>query len=157
MLQVIKSFFERRVAPAVTRADDVTAEHAYQLATGALLVEMSRADDEVTEEERAAVMGAMRRAFELSPEETDELVRLAEQEADRATSLYDFTRLINEQFSPQQKERIIELMWRVAFADGDLDKYEEHLVRKIADLLYVPHRVFIASKYRAQAKPQRDH
>ena len=152
MLATIQRFFEGRIAPAVTHGTDAAAEHGYQLATAALLVEMSRADAQVREEERVAITAAVQRAFELSAEETDELMQLAEGEADKATSLYEFTRLINENFSPQQKAHVVELLWRVAFADGEVDKYEEHLVRKIADLIYVPHRVFIQVKHRVQAE-----
>jgi uncharacterized tellurite resistance protein B-like protein len=152
MLETIQRFFESRIAPAVADGVDATAEHGYQLATAALLVEMSKADSQVKEEERVAITNAVRRAFSLSPEETDELMELAEQEADKATSLYQFTRLINETFSPQQKAHVVELLWQVAFADGEVDKYEEHLVRKIADLIYVPHRVFIQAKHRVQGE-----
>lgn len=128
-------------------ASSQEAEPAYQLATAALLVEMARADYDVKQEERLSVTAAIQKAFGLSATETDELVRLAELEAEHATSLYEFTSLINTHFSAEQKRRVVELLWRVAFADGHLDKYEEHLVRKVADLIYVPHRTFIQAKH----------
>ena len=152
MLETIQRFFDTRIAPAVADRVEATAEHGYQLATAALLVEMSKADAEVKEEERTAITSAVQRAFRLSSAQTDELMRLAEEEAEKATSLYEFTRLINEHFSPQQKAHVVELLWQVAFADGDVDKYEEHLVRKIANLIYVPHRAFIQAKHKVQAK-----
>lgn len=152
MLETIQRFFDSRIAPAVADRVEATAEHGYQLATAALLVEMSKADAEVKEEERTAITSAVQRAFRLSSAQTDELMRLAEEEAEKATSLYEFTRLINEHFSPQQKAHVVELLWQVAFADGDVDKYEEHLVRKIANLIYVPHRAFIQAKHKVQAK-----
>lgn len=148
MLEHIQKFFETRIAPMMRDATSADAEPAYQLATAALLVEMTRADYEVKDEERQSVTKAIQRAFGLSAKETDELVRLAESEADNATSLYEFTSLINAHFSPEQKQRVVELLWRVAFADGELDKYEEHLVRKVADLIYVPHRQFILAKHK---------
>lgn len=152
MLQAIQKFFEAHIAPAADESTDA-AEHAYKLATAALLIEMTRADYEVQDTERQAVMQVIQRTFDLTSEETDELVRLAEMEADTATSLYDFTSLINAHFSQAQKEHVVELLWQVAFADGKLDKYEEHLVRKIADLIYVPHRAFIQAKHKVQESP----
>jgi len=157
MLSRIQQFFERRIAGATADGGEHGAahEHALELATAALLIEMSRADDEVKEVEVSAVAAAIHRAFDLDHEATRELIRMAEQEADRATSLYEFTRLINDHFDSRQKERVVELLWHVAFADGEIDKYEEHLVRRIADLIYVPHLAFIRAKHRAHERWQR--
>ncbi|MGD8559291.1 MAG: TerB family tellurite resistance protein, partial [Gammaproteobacteria bacterium] len=69
-----------------------------------------------------------------------------------ATCYYEFTSLINDEFTPADKAQIIELMWQVAYADDELEKYEEALVRKIADLLYVPHTQFIAAKHRVKSQ-----
>jgi len=151
MIESIRRFFERRIAEP-TAAAGGDSERGYQLATAALLIEMSRADYEVKAVERSAVTQAVRRAFDLEAEETAELIALAEQQADRATSLYEFTRLINEHFDRRQKERVVELLWHVAFADGEIDKYEEHLVRKIADLIYVPHVAFVRARYHAEQR-----
>ena len=152
MLQAIQRFFETHIAPPGNEADQGKAEHSYQLATAALLIEMSRADYEVKQAERLSIMEAIQRAFRLPPEETQELLRLAELEAEKSTSLHEFTSLINGHFSPEQKQHVVELLWQVAYADAQLDKYEEHLVRKIADLLYVPHKGFIQAKHKVQAR-----
>ena len=152
MLQAIQSFFETRIASIARGAGSEDTEHSYRLATAALLVEMSRADRHVKNEELLAVTGAIRRAFELSAAETDELVRLAEVEADAATSLHEFVSLINGHLSASQKQHVVELLWQVAFADGELDKYEEHLVRRIAGLIHVPHREFLQAKHRVQER-----
>ena len=92
--------------------------------------------------------------FGLSGDETRELTELADQEATEAASLYQFTGLINEHFTPEQKVSVVEMLWQVAYADGSLDPYEEALVRKIADLIYVPHREFIQAKHRIQESVQ---
>ena len=111
---------------------------------------MMRADYEVRPAEREAVLRALGAAFDdLSADETRDLLARAEERADDATSLYEFTRFINDRLDHGQKAHIVELLWRVAYADGDLDKYEEHLVRRIADLIHVPHSVFIRMKHRA--------
>lgn len=127
-------------------------EHALRLATAALLVEMTRADFHVESEERTAVHNALRRVFGLSAEETAELVELAEQDASGASSLFQFTHLIDTHFSPKRKAYVVEMLWRVAFADGVMDKYEEYLVRKVADLLHVSHQDFLQTKHRVQAE-----
>jgi uncharacterized tellurite resistance protein B-like protein len=149
MFSSIKRFFDANVMAATSAASPAEQEHAYQLATAALLIEMTRADHDVKGVERTAVGQALERAFELDSSETEELLTLAEQEADAATSLYEFTRLINRHFDPKQKEHIVELLWHVALADGEIDKYEDHLVRKVADLIYVPHLSFIRAKHNA--------
>ncbi len=152
MLSAIRQFFETHIAELSSDPDPQEREHAHRLATAALLIEMTRADHEVKAIERDAVTRAIDKAFGLPPEETRELVALAELEADQATSLYEFTRLINQHFSHQDKGHIVELLWEVAYADGELDKYEEHLVRKLADLIHVPHSTFIRAKHRAREK-----
>ncbi len=150
MLTTIREFFERHLAPG--QQSEGEKEHALKLATAALLMEMTRMDHEVLDAERQRVELAVRGKFGLSEEEGRALVELAEQELDSATDYHQFTSLINRHFTPEQKQRMIELLWEVAYADGELDTYEEHLVRKIAELLYVPHHAFIAAKLKS--KPQ---
>ena len=86
----------------------------------------------------------------LDEQEVSALIVEAQACADEATSLHEFTRLINEQLTDAQKYHVIELLWQFGFADGAIDKYEEHLVRKVADLLYVRHSEFIRAKLSAQ-------
>ena len=154
MLRTIQEFFETHLVRVVEDASPDEVEHEYQLAVAALLIEMSRADFDPKAVERSAVTNAVERAFNLSPEETKDLIRLAEAEADHATSLYEFTRLINAQLTAEQKCHVIELLWRVAFADGKVDRYEEYLVRKVADLIYVPHSAFIQTKHQVQQETE---
>ncbi len=152
MFASIKRFFDANLTAATEARNPVDQERAYQLATAALLIEMTRADHDVKSVERNAVTQAVQRAFELDESQTEELLALAEQEADTATSLYEFTRLINRHFNAKQKEHIVELLWHVALADGEIDKYEDHLVRKVADLIYVPHLSFIRAKHNAMKR-----
>jgi len=147
MLNAIREFFESHLAAPAERGDE---RHTIELATAALLVEVVRFDRDVEPAEREAVLRAVNAKFGLSGEEAAALVRLAEEEARQATDYYQFTSLINKRFSPEQKARVIEHMWRVAYADAELSAYEQHTIRKIADLLYVPHRAYIAAKLRAR-------
>ncbi len=149
MFDSIKRFFDANVAAATEANSPAEQEHAYQLAAAALLIEMTRADHDVKGIEREAVAHAVQRTFELDSSESQELLALAERQADQATSLYEFTQLINRHFDPEQKEHFVELLWHVALVDGEIDKYEEHLVRRVADLIHVPHRSYIRAKHHA--------
>lgn len=145
MLDALKRFFE-------TRFDDdgsPDAHNAVELATAALLVEMQRADDVIDERDERAIRDLLARHFHLDDEAVDRLVALANERADRSVSLHEFTRLIHARFDVAQKTTIVEMLWRVAFADGRVDAHEEHLVRKVADLLYLPQSAFIKAKERA--------
>lgn len=152
MLKAVREFFEKNVAGAIEDSREDEREHAYQLATAALLMEISRADREIHDDERDAVVRAMQKVFELDESETQTLVELAEEEAENATSLYEFTRLINDNFDHRQKQHVIEMLWQVAFADGHADEYEVHLIRRIADLIHVPHKGFIRAKLKVQSE-----
>ena len=149
MLQALARLFRPSPHELSGSAAGGDRDRACRVAGAALLVEMSRADYEVTPVERGAIERALRHVFELDPAAATELYREAERHADEATSLYEFTRLINDYFQPAEKETLIELLWCVAFAYGALDKYEEHLVRRVADLIYVSHGAFIRTKHRA--------
>lgn len=145
MLHTIQEFFRIRIESDTRAGPD---QRGLQLATAALLFEMLRADDEEHPEERRALERTLAKHFALSETETRELAELADREAADSVSLYQFTGLINTHFTPEQKVQVVEMLWQVAFADGHLDPYEEALVRKIADLIYVPHRDFIRAKHR---------
>lgn len=150
MLKGIKQFFDKHFGEEPASGED--AEHALRLATAALLIEMMRMDYEVRDAERETVMAALGRKFDLSEDETAELLRLAEEEAGQATDYYQFTSLINQGFPLERKIKVVEHLWEVAYADGELNKYEEHMVRRIAELLYVPHKDFMAAKHRVLAE-----
>jgi uncharacterized tellurite resistance protein B-like protein len=149
VLESLRQLFETKVAePAQQPGAD--RERALKLAAAALLFEIVRADATVRDEELAVMRASLQSAFDLSREETDELVRLAEQQSRSAASLYEFTSLVDAGLDAAQKKRVVELLWLVAFADGAKDAQEEHLVRKIAGLLHVPHPDFIDAKRRAR-------
>lgn len=156
MIKAVRDFFEKNVAGSIEDKSERKREHAYQLATAALLMEISRADREIDADERNAVVRAVQSAFELDSNETQTLVELAEEEAENATSLYEFTRLINDNFDHAQKQHVVEMLWRVAFADGHADEYEVHLIRRIADLIHVPHNGFIRAKLKAESERKTD-
>lgn len=147
MLAAIREFFERNLSAG---QPPERRKHTLELATATLLVEVARLDGETTAEERDAVVKAVRGRFHLGQAEADELFAIAEAEAKEATDYYQFTSLIRSRYSQEERQEIVEMLWRAAYADEALSAHEQHLVRKIADLLYVPHSAYIAAKLRAR-------
>lgn len=145
MLSAIQDYFRQKIEPDMQAGPD---QHGLQLATAALLFEMLRADDDEHPEERRTLELALQTCFALDESETRQLAQLAEREAAESVSLYQFTGLINRHFSPDEKIRVVEMLWQIAYADACLDRYEEALVRKIAELIHVPHREFMQAKHR---------
>jgi uncharacterized tellurite resistance protein B-like protein len=132
--------------PGAASADD---DHLLQLAPAVMLVEVMRADTTFEDSERAAVLAALRSKFALTADEAQRLAELAEATAQGATDLYAFTSRINERFEMPAKLRMIELMWRVAYADGQLSAHERHVMWRIADLLHIPQGAYHHARQRA--------
>lgn len=149
MIASIKDFFTQFIEPG-TRQTEADRLKALQIATAALLLEMMRMDERIAVEERDSIVATLGQQFGLDSGQLATLLDLAEQEARQATGYYQFTSLINKTCSADQKIRIIENLWQVAMSDGHLDAHELHLMRKIADLLYVGHADYVAAKQRAR-------
>lgn len=148
MIKTIKSFFDANLSKEEENPQDKI--HQTNLASAALLVEVMNSDHELDERESAAVLEVLQKTLGVTDEELHELADLAKAQAHQATSLYEFTRLINDNFEYEKKCELIENMWRVAFADEQLDKYEEHLIRRVAELIYVSHSDFIQRKLKVR-------
>ncbi len=151
MFKRLADFFDKHLLIPENN-DGSVSNHRLQLATAALLIEMTRADFEVKAEEQKKILALVTSHFKLSDDESCELVELAEEHADKAVTLHEFTSLLNEHYSYDQKVHVIELLWEIAWADGEIEKYEDYLVRKVTDLLYVKHRDFISAKLRVMDK-----
>ena len=123
---------------------------ALQEAVATILYETARADHEVKESDLQIATNSLREIFALSEQQALDLMSHAAQPHQRPTSYHPLVKLINKKFSAEQKHQLVEHMWRVAHADLEVDMYEDHLVRKIAELLYVPHNEFITAKHRAR-------
>ena len=146
MFKTIKDYFENLLDGDA--AND-KQEKTLELATAVLMIEISLADDHIDERERDEIKKQLMAGFNLNEKEISELIDLAEKEADHAVSLYEFTRLLNDTLSMDKRVEVIRNLWRVAYADSVLDKYEEYYIRKVADLLYVAHSDYIKSKHDA--------
>jgi uncharacterized tellurite resistance protein B-like protein len=151
MLRALQDLFASLApGPDATPADE---EHTLQLACAVLLVEVMRAEPDVSAAEREAVLAALRRKFSLAPDELDRLMELAEDKARTANDFFAFTSTLNDRFSQPQKVRVVELMWTVAYANGEIDASEHHIISKVAGLLHVTHGEYISAKLRAKESP----
>lgn len=147
MLEAVKAFFSDGLFNAEEKQEQ---KHALELATAALLLEVGYADFEIQDEELKIIATALKQNFKFSEQEIQSLIEAALKQHESNESLHPFVHIVNNNFSASEKVRVIETMWQVAYADRRLDKYEEHRIRKIADLLYVPHRDFIRTKLAVQ-------
>ena len=145
MIHALKSLFEH-----TPQESEETKQRSLRLAAAALMIETARADFNETRIEMTTLAQLLPAVLELEPIEVQQLVSTAEERVEDATSLYEFTQVINAGWSLDRKVQLISAMWAVAYADGDADKYEEHLIRNVADLIYVPHSNYIHCKLTAQ-------
>ncbi len=146
-LRALKSLFEAFTATAMQSPRELA--HQLQLATAVLLVEVIRAEPDIQEVERQAVMDTLRDRFALSDDEVLCLVKLAGETAKKAEDFFRFTPVINDHFNHPQKIQMIENIWRVAYSDAVLGAHEQHLISKISGLLHVTHGEYIAAKLHA--------
>ena len=147
MLNQIKLFFEHHLA---LPSPELLSEEQIQLAMVALFMEMMTMDDICQTTERSAILSLAKKCFTLTTAQAETLISSAEQKRKLAVDYFEFTSLLNKQCSLEQKIQFIQSLWKIAYADGILDPQEEYLVRKLADLLYVPHSEFIMAKLRVK-------
>jgi len=147
MPSFIESFFDAFRQPA---AEERQTEAGLRLATAALLIEMMRADAQTTDTEESELRDALRHEFDLDDQALESLIAQARSEARDAPGYYAFTSRINAAFSLEQKLRLMEYLWRVALSDGHVAPHENHLMRKLADLIHIGHGDYHAAKARAR-------
>jgi uncharacterized tellurite resistance protein B-like protein len=149
MFTSLSNFFQQHLSQDSELSSN--NEHTLELCAAVLMLEIALADSSLDKDEYEVIEKTISYHFHLDKTETKELLELASKEVDLATSLHDFTRIVNDELSTGEKTTVIELLWRVAIADNVIDKYEEYFIRKISDLLYVSHSDYIKAKHRATA------
>lgn len=147
MLKKLNDFLSTIITPTNI---DSRPEHTLQLATAVLLIEVMQSDADSASLEQAAVLNILKARFDLADAEVAQLSALGMQKANAANDFHQFTSLINRELEPAEKIRIIEYMWQVAYADRKINAHENHLMRKIAALLYITHGDYIAAKMRVK-------
>lgn len=145
MLAKIMDFFQSEFGGEAESGH--LTEEKRRLASAALLIEVAVVDHEFDQEEMAALEKILQEQFGISAEDCEQLARLAREESSESTSLYQFTQLVNEHYSMEEKFELVKGMWAIAYADGNLDKYEEYVIRKVSELIHVSHSDFIRAKH----------
>ena len=142
MLKKISNIFKKKV----TETPDEESLSSISKACSSLLIEVALSDKDFDEEEITSMKEILKTTHGISDETINELVSNAKQTVDESTSLYNYTREVNNNFSYDDKLLLLQSLWDIAYADGNVDKYEEHLIRKISDLIYISHSDFIKAK-----------
>ncbi|OUR62871.1 hypothetical protein A9Q73_09710 [Bermanella sp. 47_1433_sub80_T6] len=143
MLQCVLDWFKK------DSSEQTTDSNSPQRAAAALLLEVAYSDEEFSEQERKALPALLSKHTNLTTQECLEVISIAEQDVDTATSLHQFTHYLNEKFNLQEKINLVITLWLVALSDDKIDKYEDHMIRKIADLLHLRHSEFMQCKFKA--------
>jgi uncharacterized tellurite resistance protein B-like protein len=141
MIASIQQWFKNHL-----EIDDGDTQHTIELATAVLLYEVMRADSRFEQLEQDSYRKQIDKHFSLSEAELETLCQLSQSQAEGAADYQQFTRVINDIYSPQEKRAVLDSLWSVAYADHELSPDEDYTIRKIADLLYIPHSQFIQSK-----------
>jgi uncharacterized tellurite resistance protein B-like protein len=147
--QILDQVAQAIVGSTDDEADAAAREHALRMATAVLMIDVARADYQFDEDEFHRVLRLCESHFELSPDEAAELVNAANEKAEDLVSVQEFTHLLHNSLDERDKARIVELLWQIAYADGRLDKYEDSLILKISDLLYVNRALVMRLKHDA--------
>ena len=142
MLKSIQNIFQHRKQ----EMSDSSEIYQRELAYASLLVEVIKSDEKFDDRELAELFNVLSRKLKIHDDELHNFAELAKQKSNDSTSLFEFTREINDKYEYDEKVKLIEDLWRIAYSDGQLDKYEDYVIRKVADLIYVTHSDFIKSK-----------
>ncbi len=150
MKRIMQRFMDKYMTDPGASPQDETER--LQIATCVLLVEAAKTDEEFSSVEEDIITGILRKEFQLSQEAVKDLMEIAHAEREESVDVYEFTRLINEHYSRQEKMKIMEYIWRVIYADARLDKYEDYLAHKLGKLLRLHHHEMIDAKLKILAE-----
>ena len=130
----------------ITKKDINQFEDPIILSISILMIEVSKSDDSFDESERSQIISILQEKFNLNDNQISTVIKIADEKNEDMISLYEWTSIINETYDYKSRVGVIKSLWDVAHADGNIDKYEDYTIRKIADLLYVKHADFIRTK-----------
>ncbi len=145
MLDIVKRFFNKATAEVAKDANQNPA-HDIRVATCALFVEIARIDEKFTDTEMETILSILKEKYGLSQDHADALIAEAEKELEKSVDLWQFAKLINDNYSNEEKIEIIETLWRIVYVDGKMDRYEHYLMSKLQNLLRLSHDQLIAAK-----------
>jgi len=147
MIDLVKKFFNKYQENDADRPG-VDKSHDVRIATCALFLEMARIDGEFSDTERDHIIQVLKKDYALADAYIEELLEASEEELKGSIDLWQFTNLINQNYTLEEKIQVIEMTWRLAYADGNLDKHEDYLAHKLANLLRLNHKQLIEAKLR---------
>ena len=145
MIDVVKRFFGKAAAEVSKDANQNTA-HDIRVATCALFVEIARIDEKFTAAEMETILSILKQKYGLSQDHADALIAEAERELEKSVDLWQFTKLINANYSNEEKIKIIEILWQIVYVDGKMDQHEHYLMNKLQNLLHLTHDQLIKAK-----------
>ncbi len=151
MINLVKKFFGKSASTDPDKENKEDA-HDVRLATCALFLEMANIDGEFSKEEQENIISMLKEKFQLSDEYISELMKSSQKELDGSIDLWQFTNLVNENYSRYEKINIVEMIWKIVYADGKLDKHEDYLVHKLGKLLRLSHKELINAKLKVLGK-----
>jgi uncharacterized tellurite resistance protein B-like protein len=125
-----------------------------QLATCIILLEVAKSDDEFCSIEKTTITAILKKKFDISSEAVEELMEIAHRKREESVDLWEFTHLVNQNYTKEEKKKIVESAWRVIYADEKLDAYEDHLVHRLATLLQLDHSDLIEAKLKVKYENQ---
>lgn len=149
MIENIKKFFSEKIDTS-DQESQVPSERSVPIASCALLLEMAHSDSEFSQSERDNIIAILQSNFDMTEDDASELLNLADLERKESLDLWQFTNLINQNYSREEKIRVAETLWRVIYTDGKVDKHEEYLMRKLTFLLDLQHQDMIEAKFKAR-------
>jgi len=149
MIDSIKNFFSEKIDTS-EKGSQVSEERSVSIATCALLLEMAHADSEFSEDEKNNIIRILQSTYDINESDAKELIHLSELERKESTDLWQFTNLINQNYSREDKIKVAETLWNIVYTDGKVDQHEEYLMRKLTYLLDLDHQDMIEAKFKAR-------
>lgn len=150
MIENIKNLFSEKMQPI--KEEIHPDQNKISIATCALLLEMAHSDSEFSAEEKQHILEILKKNFVLGENDAEELLLLAEQERKESLDLWQFTNLINENYSREDKLKVVDTLWQVIFTDGKINQHEDYLIRKLTNLLNLQHEDMIAAKLKTRER-----
>ena len=147
MIDRLKRFFGKS-PEGIVQDSESKSGYDVLVAVCALFLEMARIDETFSPGEMDTILGILKEKYGLSEQHAEDLVAAAQKELDESVDLWQFSHLINQHYSDAEKQEIIEILWRIVFIDGKMDRYEHYLMRKLRSLLRLSHEQLIAAKFK---------
>tara|TARA_Y100001935_G_scaffold255632_1_gene270239 strand:- start:18709 stop:19155 length:447 start_codon:yes stop_codon:yes gene_type:complete len=144
MLKKLKDLFDFE-----SSHDTDVSEENIHLAAAILFFEIAKSDHQLEETEINQLEKILRDNWSLNDNTLNDLLDTAMRESDLSASLHEQIEIINKNFNQEKKYKLVFDLWKIAWSDGEIHHYEEHLIRRISDLLYIPHSEFIKAKHKA--------